>query len=382
MSCSKLLLITGDVVSTSAQGVRYSKLFYGDSEKMAVSILSHDVIASEKGILSLVVFPKLFHNGLTLLVKRVARRFMFPDLRLLELNKYMKAACLTMSQENISKVVFGMTPFSFLLIAPKLKRKIGDTKIFGDMSDPFSFSISMRGSFVRRFLAHYIERKCLPYFDAVVVLNPKIKEKYCKRYPAIADKFQVIEQGVDEDFVREVNNLSTQGTSDSVRFLYAGGFYKVGRNPQNLYSAFEHCNIAATLDIYGNLRSSIRPKKSERIKYHKAVSKQELITISAKADALILFDNDFGYQVPGKTLETLAINKPVLFIYNNDDSPTLDYVKEASGIVWAKNTVEDISHGIKRIIAGDFAGRSFDYSRYTWDKMRDKCDELLRSQGE
>ncbi len=132
------------------------------------------------------------------------------------------------------------------------------------------------------------------------------------------------------------------------------------------------------LKIYGNIRKSNRPKTSNKIEYHKAVDKMQLAKITAKANALILFDNNYGYQVPGKTIETLASGKPVLFIYNNENSPTLQYVKDASGVVWVKNSVQDIKEGIYKIIKSEYDQPNFDYSPYIWDKMRIKIKNIIR----
>ena len=210
-------------------------------------------------------------------------------------------------------------------------------------------------------------------------MNETIQRRYQQLYPKLADKFQVVEQGVDEVFINRVNELTgSNGDITQFTFLYAGGFYKNGRNPVNLYNAFELSELDCKLEIYGNIRKINRPQTSNKIKYHKAVDKMQLADITAKANALILFDNDYGYQVPGKTIETLASGKPVLFIYNNDKSPTLQYVKKAKGVVWVKNSVPEIKEGIYKIIKGEYAQPYFDYSPYIWDKMRIKIKNIIR----
>lgn len=80
---------------------------------------------------------------------------------------------------------------------------------------------------------------------------------------------------------------------------------------------------------YGEiLKKELRTYENNRINYHTSVDKDKLAKITASANALIILDNDYGYQVPGQTLKTLSFGKPVLSINNNDKFSTLKYVKE------------------------------------------------------
>ncbi|MDD3427692.1 MAG: hypothetical protein PHR42_01990, partial [Caldisericia bacterium] len=275
--------------------------------------------------------------------------------------------------------IIGCTPFSLLLLSKWIKTNYPSLQLIADMSDPFSFNMGNKGKGRRIRIARDIESKAFPYFDKIIILNEKIQKRYQQLYPKLAEKFQVVEQGVDEVFINKIKAFSSSNIiADGFTFLYAGGFYKKGRNPNNLYKAFELSELDCKLKIYGNIRKSNRPKTSNKIEYHKAVDKMQLAKITAKANALILFDNNYGYQVPGKTIETLASGKPVLFIYNNENSPTLQYVKDASGVVWVKNSVQDIKEGIYKIIKSEYDQPNFDYSPYIWDKMRIKIKNIIR----
>ena len=75
----------------------------------------------------------------------------------------------------------------------------------------------------------------------------------------------------------------------------------------------------------------------------------KLSNIYSDADVLVFIDNRDTVQVPGKTLEILATNKPILFIYYNDDSPTLQYIRGYDGIYFAKNNKEEISFALTKI---------------------------------
>ena len=389
MELKNILLITSDVNKTSAQGVRYCCLF---SEYLGYQIhtLSFNmplsfIIDPIENICLRNINSKWLNTLRTFnlkVLRHLLNTFVFPDWLLCFLPLYRKRLRKLMKLCKYSYIIIGVTPFSLLMLSKWLRMNINDCSIIADMSDPFSFNMGNRGRFRRIRIARYIETRAFPYFDKIIVLNETIQRRYQQLYPKLAEKFQVVEQGVDEVFINKIKAFSGSNTiADEFTFLYAGGFYKNGRNPSNLYKAFELSELDCKLEIYGNIRKINRPQTSNKIKYHKALDKMQLADITAKANALILFDNDYGYQVPGKTIETLASGKPVLFIYNNDKSPTLQYVKKAKGVVWVKNSVPEIEEGIYKIIKGEYAQPYFDYSPYTWEQMRIKLKDIIDNKG-
>lgn len=372
------MLITSDLKLSSAQGVRYTALYsnksaVGNDVNLVYSSSSDKLDGWETYTVRQIKFPFLYKS-----FNRIMRRIIYPDVYIFRLEQYKRKLKVIFFRNTFENVIIGSTPFSLLLLGKWIKTNYPSSLLIADMSDPFSFNMGNKGRPRRVRIARYIETKSFPYFDKIIVLNETIQKKYQQLYPELADKFQVVEQGVDEDFINRVNE-STCSNRDIAQFtfLYAGGFYKKGRNPVNLYNAFELSELDCKLEIYGNIRKINRPKNSSKIEYHKAVDKMKLADITAKANALILFDNDYGYQVPGKTIETLASGKPVLFIYKNNNSPTLKYIKDASGILWVKNSVTEIREGIYQIIKGEYNQPYFDYSPYTWEKMRMKLENLL-----
>ena len=382
MQDKHLILITSDFKITSAQGLRYALLYSNKfTEENNINLVYSSSSDKLDGWVTYTVrqikFPFLY-NSFNRIMNRIMR-IIYPDVYIFRLKQYKRKLKGIFFRNTFENVIIGSTPFSLLLLGKWIKTNYPSSLLIADMSDPFSFNMGNRGRPRRIRIARYIETRAFPYFDKIIVLNETIQKRYQQLYPELADKFQVVEQGVDEDFINRVNELTCSNRDIAqFTFLYAGGFYKNGRNPVNLYNAFELSELDCKLEIYGNIRKINRPQTSNKIKYHKALDKMQLADITAKANALILFDNDYGYQVPGKTIETLASGKPVLFIYNNENSPTLQYVKDASGVVWVKNSVQDIKEGIYKIIKSEYDQPNFDYSPYIWDKMRIKIKNIIR----
>mgnify|MGYP002682282474 FL=1 len=374
----KSLLITGDFKFSSAHGIRYTSL-YSDKSMLQNNInLVYSSMSDKLEGWKTYMVKQLKFSMLSDFISKVMRRIIYPDVYIFRLGQYQRKLKAIFANNTFENVIIGCTPFSLLLLSKWIKTNYPSLQLIADMSDPFSFNMGNKGKCRRIRIARDIESKALPYFDKIIILNEKIQKRYQQLYPKLAEKFQVVEQGVDEVFINKIKAFSGSNIiADGFTFLYAGGFYKKGRNPNNLYNAFELSELDCKLEIYGNICKSNRPKTSNKIEYHKAVDKMQLAKITAKANALILFDNNYGYQVPGKTIETLASGKPVLFIYNNENSPTLQYVKDASGVVWVKNSVQDIKEGIYKIIKSEYDQPNFDYSPYTWDKMRVKLKNII-----
>ena len=373
----KSLLITGDFKFSSAHGIRYTSL-YSDKSMLQNNInLVYSSMSDKLEGWKTYMVKQLKFSMLSDFISKVMRRIIYPDVYIFRLGQYQRKLKAIFANNTFENVIIGCTPFSLLLLSKWIKTNYPSLPLIADMSDPFSFNMGNKGRRIR--IARDIESKAFSYFDKIIVLNEKIQKRYQQLYLKLAEKFQVVEQGVDEVFINKIKAFSSSNIiADGFTFLYAGGFYKKGRNPNNLYKAFELSELDCKLKIYGNIRKSNRPKTSNKIEYHKAVDKMQLAKITAKANALILFDNNYGYQVPGKTIETLASGKPVLFIYNNENSPTLQYVKDASGVVWVKNSVQDIKEGIYKIIKSEYDQPNFDYSPYIWDKMRIKIKNIIR----
>ena len=371
-----MILITGDCKSSSAQGMRYTALFgrhlYARSKMICYS-------PQCDSIENLDMFSVTSSTSLISKMLRVMqRRTIYPDPYIFRIQAYKRKLMQIESCDPKGNVIIGCTPFSLMLLSLSIKRKHPDVNLILDMSDPFSFNMCNNKRPIRSMIAQHIEKTSFPHIGHIVVLNEGIRDRYRTMYPMWSEKFTVIEQGVDEGFIEKVKTESIlENRRGGFTFLYAGGFYKKGRNPSELYKAFEAQKESCRLSVYGNIRKSLMPIGYDNIGYHRAIDKDQLALITAQADALILMDNDYGYQVPGKTLETLASGKPVLYIYNNEASPTLKYIREARGVVWAKNNAADIATAIKRIINGDHEEPYFEYSYCTWDKMQAKYKTIL-----
>jgi hypothetical protein len=377
MHRQKILFVTGDVVPSSAQGIRYYQLSMMSDADLPMIFLSYSEVINVDSSNSKSYTVTSHKMQKTL--RRILCKILFPDVYVFRILKYKKAISDLIEKDNIGIVILGLQPFSLMILSKFLKCKKPDLRLIADVSDPFSFNMGLMGHPCKRWIASRLEARYLPLLSNMIVLNSKIKDVYEELYPELTGKVVVIEQGIELDFVNKVNLFAGE-KYENFTFLYAGSFYNRGRNPSNLYNAFKLKIDDCNLQIYGNVKKKLRPTGCRNVFFHSAVDRIDLMGVTSQANALIIMDNEYGYQVPGKTLETLALSKPVLFVYSNDFSPTLKYVNRSKGIVYAKNELHSIRKGIEQILKDKDSEliRCFDYSQYTWNVLSSKFIELIK----
>jgi len=379
-----ILFITAEIHPNSAQGVRYVILFKHLSQHYEITHLTYNSRLFEPGnCKNISVNNTRMNNKLLAILFKVKKylfnKFSFPDRFIFEIKRYNRIIKQILNNNHFEAMIIGMTPFSFYKVGKHIRNLKPEINLIADLSDPFAGSVDVikHGAYLKKRRKTF-EKKYLKYFDKIVVLNEKIKTFYYETFSLPEEMFAVLEQGVDENFLAAFKTQypQTAQKTNGINLIYAGGFYKGFREPFNLYKSIEESLFDIHLDIYGGIKKKFLPNKSDKIIYHGLISNSELVQKYASADVVVMIDNSFGIQVPGKTIECLAISKPILFIYENSESPTLQYVREATGIIICKNEITDIKKALAIISEHNTeVVKSFDYSRYTWIYLVDKYME-------
>jgi len=367
----KLLLITSNVTPTSAQGIRYLNLFEQFSKKFELYHLTHGQSIFDKkrvNIFAITSFvEKLFGDSLSKIFYKVAKLLFFPDHYRLLINFY-EDQILEISKINFSVIIVGVTPFSLLALNKKIKETFPRAQLVNDLSDPFSANADFFGKSKKILYAIKFEKKYLTYVDLLVVLNDRIKEYYESR---IYINTATIEQGLNEIFIQK----SIFPIIENWFILsYAGNFYKGFRDPENLLKAISHLKFPIKVNVFGgNFKESYNKNLRGFINRFPYISQNELVDEYSRSHLLIVIDNFYGIQVPGKTFECFAYNRPVLLIYNNPLSPTLEYIRNSEGIFAVENRVDLIIEKIKYIYDNYYTiQKKCDYKDFLWERLSNK----------
>lgn len=321
-------------------------------------------------------------QGLRGLLKRVhINRYFFPDIFIVEylnIKRHLFDLCRRIHPDT---VLLSTAPFTLMMLAGPLRRKFPHIRIVIDTGDPLYGDSSTYGKrLLHLVFARRMERKCLASADLLVVPTVKLQQHYldCYRTVVTEGKVRVIENGISEVYA-----MIPAGRNERVppfRMVYAGRFYRKMRDPSELYravSAFPEGSLR--LKVFGNIQERYRPPAGDMRFFHGGpVSSAELASEYSEADLVVYLDNAWGVQVPGKIYEVLAVNRPVLYICRDEDSPSFHLVKGLDGVVTARNSYGDIASAIGEIMKWK-PGLSFSRgsARYTFEALAGRYRAIL-----
>ena len=284
-------------------------------------------------------------------------------------------------KENDFDIVLIQTlPFSFYYLCPIIKKINPTIQIVVDMSDPlvinstFSTMTKMRQRKLEK-----IELKWFSLIDYLIVLNNEIKAYYLSLTNPPKNCI-VLEQGIDIDDIK-FNSDIPLGNKNPVIFMYAGIFYKIIREPFALFDTFMQTDKNIRLILYSQYKfnSYFLPPKHDNIIANNLIPHLALMEEYKKCNVIVFLDNKNSYQIPGKLFEILALQKPILFIYANENSPSLHYVRDEKGVFLSLNNKRAIDSCIKCIIEENKSFYSRDINIYTWENLFHRLDFLFKN---
>lgn len=311
---------------------------------------------------------KYLLGALNLVIKKV---FLFPDEWILESEKTLK----TLLNIEPDIVIASMHPFSMGEMALSYKKQT-NAKVVFDIGDPLAFNAAVRNYSRRK--ASY-EKELLHKADHLIVTNEQTKAHYVKQYGLAGEKISIIPQGIDLDTFQ---NTEVSKTDSKLSMIYAGAFYPELRDPRLFFEELKNYEDQFNIEVYGKHLSMFRVKQ-KNISFYGRISQQELSGKYNASDVLLFFDNKEGIQSSGKIFELLALKKPVVFIYDNEDSYAKEIASSYEHIFFIKNNKGDIKRGLKELMSflkQDF-NMSYDINQFSWSVKADQFKQILNGLG-
>ena len=380
------LAIRTCMINDRKKNVLFISRSYFDDSPIATRHASYiNYLKKRSNLTILNITKKLQKENKTGIIRKIMNKCMrklplLPDSDILVLNRYKRKIKDLFKNNQYNIVLIGILPFSFLYLTKYIKNINSDIKIIVDMTDPISanmyFSIdndNKSKSFKNRFMINY-EKKYMKFVDVLTVLNEEIRQYYLKRFNNIR-KIIVIEQGIEEDII--IANTSNSTAPEKLNLIYAGNFYKYYREPFELYKSIDKSKLNLMLIVYGSFKKCFIPPNKSMFYYGGRIPREKLKWMYTKAHIIVFIDNKDTIQVPGKILEILALNKPILFIYYNSNSPTIKIVKKYKGIHLTRNHCDEINHTINRIIQINRFNYDRNMSDYHWNNLFNKLNEYI-----
>lgn len=248
-----------------------------------------------------------------------------------------KRASLLIEQEKPDIIWSTYPVLTSHLIAKKLHQKYNIPWV-ADYRDPLQCHYDTSAQEYAN-IKKWLEKSVISNADKVVMTSEHAAEFYRGLFSQYKfDKFTTIENG----FYLSGSNKGYKETSElSCKFtlLYSGMLYINGRDPKPLFSALARLkskglisnenfvlNFRATVNNYENYLQQL--DISELVNFLPSVSYQEAQVEMAAADVNVLIQDEiFNRQVPGKLYEYIGVRKPILAL-TPENSATCDVINK------------------------------------------------------
>ncbi|GBD37796.1 hypothetical protein HRbin37_00034 [bacterium HR37] len=279
-------------------------------------------------------------------------------------------------------------PFTCHILGFYLKQLIRETPWITDYGDPWVHNPSFPLPKWRSYIDKEIESRIVRSSNKIIVTTDKTKEHYLKLYPFLKpEKIEVIPQGFSKKEFMEAK----PETTERFRIVYTGIFYR-DAEPFAFFKALNLIkNTCKELEVIiaGNIPNEIyksyieKSNLSEVVYFVGFVSKQRAISLQKGASVLLLLGHGGGLQIPGKTYEYIAAQRPILSIKMDENDIASTIIERLRRGISVKNDPKHISEAIaylyslwkKKEIERNFNLEQVD--EFCWDKLADKLEETI-----
>lgn len=205
--------------------------------------------------------------------------------------------------------------------------------------------------------AHTWEPRLLEKAAAVVFVNQGMLDWHARRYPHLADRMMVLQNGFDADLLA-VDTYRPADPDQPLRFGYLGTLTDQYDN-RTFWSGWKLAQqdpamAGATANIYGHVgffgtvaASQARGLPDASVThamYHGPVAKEDVAATYRELDALLFLVPDSPFVTSGKTYEYMATGKPIVAVHSPESAagePLRDYPLRATVADMTPEAVRD-----------------------------------------
>ncbi len=269
------------------------------------------------------------------------------------------------------------------LVGLCLKRSLATPWIV-DYGDPWLYPVPLvKEPRWKRRLVRLIEHSVLHSADAVCLTTRGTRQLYLQRYPFIAGKTTVVEQGCDPERIEGTEPLR----SDGFRIVYCGSWYKDLRNPQPFLDAITEFHpaqmevwVAGRINEFS--RALSQPPLAGHVRYFGVVSHATALAMEKGATLLLHIGNADPRQVPGKIYEYLATGRPLLVLAESEQDPACRLIAGMPLALAVKNEKREIIQALghfHRLWLGGELDRTGDSRRAAVFSWKERARKMART---
>ncbi|RMH60194.1 MAG: glycosyltransferase [Calditrichaeota bacterium] len=285
----------------------------------------------------------------------------FPDKYIGWYRSAVKEGTRLVRDNKIDIILTTAPPHSLFVMATRIKKQTG-AKLVLDYRDPWALSRWDKGSRLKTFFEHYLEKKAITTADAVLFVTDKLKEAYAHHYAHLnPEKFHVFYNGYDAD---DFEGKQNQPSGNPLRFVHLGTLYKK-RNPQKLFDAVKKLKDEGLLSadkVRFEFIGYVARELSFLYDYLESLDISDLVTFEDNitfdqslqtmyaASVLVIVQPFTDLQVPAKLLEYMYTRRPILALCEPGSATAAMVEKGRLGYVAASQDVDAIANGIKELL--------------------------------
>jgi len=207
------------------------------------------------------------------------------------------------------------------------------------------------------------ERRILTRSDRIIANTPALQEAFAALYPGCANKIVTITNGYHESLLEPRSNLYASGTERAgIELDYYGSVYEL-RKPATLLEAISVLADAGRIrsgdfrvtftghwGVIDNACNDLANRLEARglIRRHPAVDHATYLERSRSSQHLLVLQQDFPLQIPGKIYEYVATGRPLFLLGGQGATASLVRSKEL-GYVCADDR-EDLCEAITALV--------------------------------
>jgi glycosyl transferase family 4 len=291
-----------------------------------------------------------------------------------------------LGRQRFDLIVSSGAPFSSHVVAHQLRRW-SRLPWVADFSDPFADNPFVQRPTWRLRLDQALEAAWFRALDGVIVPVPEMKALFLGQHPAMGpESIHVIPYGFDEALYATARPHPFAGFT----LVHTGTFYPGLRDP----SPFIHA-LAAVRDLPLRVVHAgiLQPEWvglldrlgiADRFEVLGLLPREEVGSLQLGGSCLLLIGNRGGLQLPGKLLDYLGAQRPILALENDAHDIAARMVRDLGAGLVVANETDAIARGLRQVFDwwrdGTLGGRfRHDGAReYSWSHLEDVLDHTLR----
>lgn len=269
---------------------------------------------------------------------------LFTDKGLLWLDNLKKA----LTKEYLNQfdiVLLTGGPFLHFSIVKQIKN-FCDAKVVLDFRDPYANNPRFEHNFLKKQLRIFLEKSYIENADLVITVN-----KYCvdilEGKPK--NKIVVIDNGYDDVAIENITKHSFD--SKYIHFIYPGKVYKDFLMEPFLTVLKK--NKSEVMFHHVGRKENVFNLAELKIKEYGYCSYEETLSYIQASDIGVIFTGGKAFESTTKIFDFIGLYKTILII--TDGTPKTgqlnNIVNKLHNVIWAKNTVKDISRAFKQAIS-------------------------------